>query len=305
MPAQAVPWPHDVALVVRRRSASRPRRTTTATALVEPADQRMARPRRRCRGCRRRRPRPVAPPNAHSRVTRSGHCDAIAIRSTASAGRLQAGQVRRSCRPQCARPCRGRRSGERLGAARVWSPGTVARLISTRCVAARTAASARIAAAVASGRSCGDALGSSECGELRHVGGGLGDLQGHLRCLEERRARARNRAARACRHVSHRHENVLEGLGVVVAEGRQACAQCPRLGGDTRAVLPCRATHARPWSRARQPLPPRPPQPFPRKARAPEPPARAGSRRGPPWAGGSAEPQELRRFRHCARRLRR
>src|SRR5437870_5527309 len=38
-----------------------------------------------------RTPAPVAPPHAHSRVTCSGHSRGSAIRSTASAGRLQAG----------------------------------------------------------------------------------------------------------------------------------------------------------------------------------------------------------------------
>ena len=60
---------------------------------LELADQRMGRRRRPSRGCTRERPSPVEPPSAHSRVTRSGHSEGSAIRSTASFGRLQAGSA--------------------------------------------------------------------------------------------------------------------------------------------------------------------------------------------------------------------
>ena len=71
MPAQAVPWPQtspssssdDDRL---RRPRSRPRRSWRRG---RPAG---GRARRRCRGCRRGRPRRSSPSSAHSRVTRSG-----------------------------------------------------------------------------------------------------------------------------------------------------------------------------------------------------------------------------------------
>src|SRR6266516_2984834 len=92
IPAQAVPWPQ------RSPSASsftsiRPSSvfmTATAPSSSPTSGWPRSTPLSRMQT---RAPSPVEPPQAHSRVTRSGHSTPIAIRSAEPAGRLQAGKL--------------------------------------------------------------------------------------------------------------------------------------------------------------------------------------------------------------------
>ena len=205
--------------------------------------------RRRCRGRRPSRPRPVAPPSAHSRSTRSGRRFSSPIPSTAVRGSDQAGRSSSSIAAPSLPRCRLRRSRRRRLRAR--SPrrsGATARLIDTRWAAAAGGAAGqhRGRRGVLPELRLGGPARHLGC-EQRDVGGGLGDRQRHGRSLLERAAElevARLRAGAVglapLRAPAERFERDGEDVGVERRELRQAAGQGERLRGRARVVGPPR-----------------------------------------------------------------
>ncbi len=160
------------------------------------------------------------------------------------------------------------------------------------------------AAAVASGRSCGAALGCGNGGEFRDVRGRLGDAERHVCSMHERVPIAKSRcsgvpepsriATRTCvRTPPHRRPRASRGASAAHAPG----TRCPVPSGPVRRPS---GDHRR---RARPPWPRRPRPPCLHTAEGAGASRASGSDRAPrrPGVPGSRTPS---RVRHEARRLR-
>ena len=202
-------------------------------------------------------PAPVAPPNAHSRVIRSGQPARAAIDPAASAVRLHAGRARVLIRPEGASTSCGGRGGNLSGAGRM--PVTADRCQvdldemrrgSNRSFCKRRG-NGRIRAEVRCCRPRG------ECREVGHVRRGLGDRERHLGRLQKRVAEREVSLLGRARIVAHRRKHAGECVGVRIGERHQAGAQRAGLSCDPRVRRATASSRARPSSRARRPSPQR------------------------------------------------
>ena len=194
IPAHAVPWPQTSPV-----SSS----TTAMSSPLAHHARRRSRAGRRADGpprCRESTMQtstsPLEPPIAQSRVTASRHPPGAATSGTRSPGEAPGRE-----RPRAHVVCKGdvaARSPRPAAAAsarvhRARRPGVVARFTWTSRAAAALAASARVAAAHASPRTCSAPSRAASAARYGDVGRRLRDLQRHLGGPPERACRAPHR----------------------------------------------------------------------------------------------------------------